>query len=370
MTVLEGGRISGRQLMAVLTVIRLVPVTLTFSLITSTKHVQDAWIAGIVSSVITIPFVILITELSLKFPRKTIIEYSQILLGPVIGRLLGLIILWFFVDTSVNITRVLGEGYVIAIMPETPILSFMIMLAFMSCYAARSGLEVVSRLGEDVFYILVFVLLLTYALPYNAMRFENLMPVLARGVPNLVSPVVASLGYYSQYLIIGMIVPYLDKPEEATKYAVYAVLITGALMALAALAMVAVFGPTANSWTLPLFSLARMISLGEFFERIEAGVMAAWTLSTGIKLSLFLWATSVAIAQLFNLRAFEHLVCPLAALSVPLGLISFESMVDLEDFLAKADAVFSIIVAVVVLLFLYAALGIRTSVSRRKEESG
>ena len=369
MTALEGGKISGRQLMAVLIVIRVVPVTLTFSLITCTKHVQDAWIAGIISSVVTIPFVILITKLSLKFPGKTIIEYSQILLGPVIGRLLGLVILWFFVDTGVNITRVLGEGYVIAIMPETPIFAFMIMLAIMSCYAARSGLEVTCRLGEDVFYVLVFVLLLTYVLPYNAMRFENLRPILARGISNLVSPVVASLGYYSQYLIIGMIVPYLDKPEEATKYAVYAVLITGALTALAAIALVAVFGPTANSWTLPLFSLARMISLGEFFERIEAGVMAAWTLSTGIKLSLFLWATSIGIAQVFNLKAFEHLACPLAAVFVSLGLVSFESIVDLEDFLAKADAVFSIIVAVVALLFLYAALGVRTAVSRKNGES-
>lgn len=369
MTVVEGGKISGRQFMAALMVIRVVPVTLTFSLITSTKHVQDAWIADIISSAVTIPFVVLMTKLSLKFPGKTIIEYSQILLGPVIGRLLGFLILWFFVDTSVNITRVLGEAYVIAIMPETPISAFMIMLAFMSCYAARSGLEVVSRLGEDVFYILVFVLLVTYALPYNAMRFENLTPILVRGVSNLISPIVASLGYYSQYLIIGMIVPYLNRPEEATKYAIYAVLITGALMALAAIAMVAAFGPTANSWTFPLFSLARMISLGDFLERIEAGVMAAWTLSTGIKLALLLWATSVTIAQLFNLKAYEYLVCPLAAISVTGGLLSFEGMVDLEDFLAKADAAFSIIVAVVALVFLYAALGIRSVVPRRKEGS-
>ena len=39
------------------------------------------------------------------------------------------------------------------------------------------------------------------------------------------------------------------------------------------------------------------------------------------------------------------------AVFVSLGLVSFESIVDLEDFLAKADAVFSIIVAVVALYF-------------------
>jgi spore germination protein KB len=370
MTVLEGGKISGRQFMGVLIVLRTVPLTLVFSLISNINHVQDAWIAAIIGTAIAIPFAVLVTKLSLRFPGKTIIEYSQSLLGPVVGRLLGIMILWCFFCTSVDITRGLGEAYVIAIMPETPILAFMIMLVFMSCYAARSGLEVTCRLGEDVFYILVFVLLLTCTLPYNAMRFENLMPILARGISNLISPTVASLGYYGQYLIIGMLVPYLNKPEDATRYAVYAVLISGALIALAAVALVAVFGTTASSWTLPLFSLARMISLGEFFERIEAAVMAAWTLSIGIKLALFLWAASVAIAQLVNLKAFEHLVYPLGAITVAAGLSFFESMVDLEDFLAKASAMASILVAGVTLLLLYAALEVRMVIYRRKGGSG
>ena len=370
MTVLEGGKISARQFMAVLIVLRTVPVTLVFSLISNVNHVQDVWIAVIIGAAITIPFVILVTKLSLRFPGKTIIEYSQILLGPVIGRLLSLIILWCFLCISIDITRGLGEAYVIAIMPETPIFAFMIMLAFMCCYATRSGLEVICRLGEDVFYVLVFVLLLTYVLPYNAMRFENLRPILTWGVSNLVPPTVANLGYYSQFLIIGMLVPYLSKPEDSTKYAIYAVLISGALMALAAVALVAVFGPTANSWTLPLFSLSRMISLGEFFERIEAAVMAAWTLSTGIKLALLLWAVSLGIAQLFNLKAFEHLVYPLGAVIVSLSLSFFESMVELEDFLAKASAMASILVVGVTLLLLYAALGVRTVIYRRKGGSG
>jgi spore germination protein KB len=370
MTVLEGGKISGRQFMAVLIVLRAVPLTLVFSLISNANHVQDVWITVIIGAAVTIPFAVLVTKLSLKFPGKTIIEYSQILLGPVIGRLLGLVILWCFLCTSIDITRGLGEAYVIAIMPETPIYAFMIMLAIMSCYAARSGLEVTCRLGEDVFYVLVFVLLLTYMLPYNAMRFENLRPILAWGVSNLVPPIVANLGYYSQFLVIGMLVPYLNKPEDATRYAIYAVLISGVLMALAAVALVAVFGPTANSWTLPLFSLSRMISLGEFFERIEAAVMAAWTLSTAIKLSLLFWAISLTIAQLFNLKAFEHLMYPVGAITVALSLSFFESMVDLEDFLAKAGAMSSILVAGLTLALLYAALGVRTVIRRRKGGSG
>jgi spore germination protein KB len=370
MTVLEGGKISGRQFMAVLIVLRIVPVTLVFSLISNVNHVQDVWIGVIIGAVITIPFAALVTKLSLRFPGKTIIEYSQILLGPVIGRILSSLILWCFLCTSIDITRGLGEAYVIAIMPETPILAFMIMLVFMSCYAARSGLEVICRLGEDVFYVLVFVLLLTYVLPYNAMRFENLRPILAWGVSNLVPPVVANLGYYSQFLIIGMLVPYLNRPQDATRYAIYAVLISGALMVLAVVVLVVVFGPTANSWTLPLFSLSRMISLGEFFERIEVAVMAAWTLSTGIKLALLLWATSLTIAQVFNLQAFEHLVYPLGAVVVASGLFFFESMVDLEDFLAKAGAMSSILVAGVAFAILYAALGIRMLIYRRKGGAG
>lgn len=368
MSVLEGGKISGRQFMAVLTMVRLVPVTLVFSMVTSASNPQDAWIASIISGVVAIPFAMLIARLSLKFPGKTIIEYSQIILGPVLGKLVGLVFLWFSIQTSVNIIRALGEAYVIAIMPETPIQTFMIMLAIMSCYAARSGLEVLSRLGEDALFIIVFVFLFTCVLPYNAMRLENLLPVLAKGMSSLIPPVVASLGYYSQFIMIGMLVPYLAKPEEATKYAIYAVLISGFLTTAGCVSVVAALGTTANSWTLPLFSLARLISLGEFFERIEAGIMAAWTLSAGIKLALFLWAISVGIAQLFNLKRYEPLVFPLAAVFIPLALVAFESMVDLEDYLSKADAVAAVIIAVAVIALLYAGLGVRSFLFPGKEK--
>jgi len=73
MSVLEGGKISGRQFMAVLTMVRLVPVTLVFSMVTSASNPQDAWIASIISGVVAIPFAMLIARLSLKFPEKTII---------------------------------------------------------------------------------------------------------------------------------------------------------------------------------------------------------------------------------------------------------------------------------------------------------
>ena len=360
MSKVEGGRISGRQLAAMLVLSRIVPMTITFPTITGIQVPQDAWIASLLAMVLSIPFVLFVVYLGLRFPDKTIIEYSEALLGKYPGKLVGLVLILYWIGTAADVARAFGDAYTIAIMPETPILVFMIVMVFLAANAARNGLEVVGRMGENGVWVVLFFLILMFILPYDEMNFKNLAPVLSRGFRPLLEPIGTAISFFMQFIVLGMIIPYLNKPKDAARYSVYAVLVSGLLITWLAAVLVAVFGPTVSGLAMPAYSLGRMISIADFLERIEAITMGAWTLSSGIKLALFLWASAVGLAQLFGISRFQPLVYPIGAMATAFGILFFESYVDMQRFFEFRNwGIYSLVITLGTTAVLYLAALIR-----------
>ncbi|HHV62288.1 MAG TPA: endospore germination permease [Firmicutes bacterium] len=367
MNKIEGGKIPARQLTAMLALSRIAPFTILFPMITGMEVPQDAWIASLLGMLLSIPFALFVARLGLRFPDKTIIEYSERLLGRYLGKLVGLVLIWYLISVAATTTRAVGDAYTIAIMPETPILVFMVVMVFLAANAARCGLEVVGRLGEHSIWIVLFFLILMFILPFDEMRFKNLAPVLARGFRPVVEPMGTAFSFFSMHIIVlGMILPYLNKPKDAARYSVYAILISGLLMTWLAAVLVAVFGPTVSGLVMPAFSLSRLISIANFLERIEAITMGAWTLSAGINLALFLWASAVGLAQLFGVSRYQPFVYPLGALVVAFGILFYESNVDMQIFFEFRNiGVFSMAVTLGTTAVLYLAALMRGKPSPR-----
>ncbi|MBE3519386.1 MAG: endospore germination permease [Firmicutes bacterium] len=355
----ERGKISGSQLMALLVLTRLVPVTIEFPSVTGINPPQDAWVSSLGATLLSIPVILLMAHLSLKYSDKTIIEYSQLLLGNFFGKIVGFVLVWYWLSVAATMLRSVGDAYTTAIMPETPILAFIITMALLGANAARSGLEVVGRLGEVNMLVVILFVLLTLSLPYKVMSFENLLPVLARGIKPIMLPMGTAISFFVEFIILGMVVPCLNDTGALIRSSLGAVAISGAVMTAFTVVLIAVFGPTLSSLMLPAFSLARMISIGEFLERLEVIPMGAWTITVAITLAFFFWASAVGMAQLFGLRRFQSLVYPLAAISVAFSILFFESFLDLELYFNEVWVAYSLSVTLGITIILYVAALVR-----------
>lgn len=342
---LEQGYIQGHQLMAIIFLGRMVPITITFPMITGIPTPQDGWIAMLLATLATILVVLWIVWLGLSFPRKTIVEYSEILLGKVMGKLLSLALIFYFFGKAVVTARAVGEAYATAIMPETPIVVIMGIMVFLGANAAYGGLEVMGRMAESVFWIVLAVVVLVLILPANAMRPENLRPVLSGGLGAVAGAASVSWIIFLENMVIGMIVPFLTRPSDARRFSVYGVGIAGLVGAAFAAVVVAAFGVLAPALALQAFSLGRLISVGGFLERIEVLPMGIWTICAGIKTACFLWASAVGLAQVFGLQRYQLLVYPLGVLTVSSAVDFFESIIDTET-MARLDGIGMLIIVV------------------------
>lgn len=346
---IEQTKITGRQLFAILVLMRLVPITIAFPFVHALVYIQHAWIVWIVGCLIAALPLLLLTKLGQASPSCSIIEYIECYLGPIVGKIMGALLTLYCFVVAVQVARALGDAFVTSTMPSTPTVVFVVALTLVSSYAARQGIEVIARLGEIV---LVFALVSTAmiaVMPYDQMRFERFLPLFPGKISDFHAPLVDIESFYCQFIVLGLLVPHLDRPKKASYFTMWAVLVSGLVTLLVVASLTAVLGSNAINSALPTLRLAQMISLGEFIERIEPIVMLLWTWVTAVKLGAFVWATSVATKQVLGLQTHHHLVYPYGALAAVFSTVFFPGEIAFRRYLEQTWAPFSVAVVLVIL---------------------
>ncbi|NLK07484.1 MAG: endospore germination permease [Firmicutes bacterium] len=359
---LEKGKINSKQLFTLLVLTRLIAILLDAPTFSATSIGHDAWIAAVISTSMVLVWACFLVHIGGKFPGMTIIEYSQLVLGPWLGRLAGFLIILFFIQESARAVSVCGAAYVTAVMPETPLLVFVLMITFLSANAVRGGLEVLARAGTIVFGVTIILLTALLILPLNKMDFNYLRPMLAEGWRELQKASLLSFTMYTDYLIITMLLPYLENQKSAARTVAYATLVSGVFIAVLSIVVVVTFGPLISYVNLPAFSLGRLVDFALIIERLEIIPLIAFTVGTGVKQALLLWGVVLGLAQIFNLKEMQALAYPVGLLIVAFSLWIFHGALDKLNFISlRSFGILSILMGVVIPLLIYIVGWIRGS---------
>jgi len=349
-------RITGAQLMSLLYITRTVPITIVFPTLQAVEMTQDLWIVSLIGAVLTVLILLPLLFLGLRLPGQTIVQYSQSILGNIPGKVLGLILVIYWLKIAADVMYAIGDAYTIAVMPETPIWVFIILIAFMGAYAARHGLEVVGRISLSIMAVIVLTGLLVIVMPFETAKLGNLLPIMENGIQPLIKPVTVSLSFYAQFVIIGMIIPHLNQIRDSVRFSGYALIVTGLLIILFSVTLTIVFGITAKDLSLPAYSLTRMIRVARFVERIEVIVLIAYTLGAAVKLALMLWASSLGLAQLFGTSNYPVLVYPLGIVSVIAAHLFHDNHMELMSRLIRSAPWVVLVIAALLFILVAGAL--------------
>ena len=329
---LEKGKISPRQLYAILVLSHLETTSSVLPSLTTALAGRDSWLAIILATFAALPFGFLAAWLGRRFIRQTLIQYNSLLLGKPLGALASLLYIWFFVHIASLVIRESAVGFNLSVLPLTPPIVFIGILVLLATITARGGIEVIGRLAESSFLLIIVFTLATLFLPLNLAHPELLKPVLAKGTSRVFMSMLIPLGLLGEIIAANIAIPYLTRPEKVTRTLLYSVLTSGAILLLFTLMVTSVFGRAARNLTLPPFKLARMISLGNFLERIEVIVLAVWTVIALIKTSCYMWIGTLGTAQLLNLKGYRELLYPLGLILTVLSVIAYKNYAETINF--------------------------------------
>jgi spore germination protein KB len=170
-------------------------------------------------------------------------------------------------------------------------------------------------------------------------------------MPSLKGGIVPA-GWFAQFFLISFLLPFVADKKKEMKYGmlpVFAVMLT---LVVVNLIVLFVLGSTTASRVYPLMHVARYISIADFFEHLESGVMAIWIVGAFVKISVFYYVAALSTAQWLNLSDYRPVVLSLGILMVEFSLWSLPNTMDLVHFLEKVVPYYHLVLQTILPLFL------------------
>lgn len=328
----EGGKITYKQLILLIIISRII-ITITYhAAINSPPENQDLWISMLLSFPIILFFSLPVYLLWKRFPNLTIIQYSGEILG-IAGKLTGVFYVWFFIHlAAINLIQ-LGEFFTTAIMPETPILFFVVSLTLFCAYAVRSGIEVIGRMCEIIVPIVLIAIISIFLLLLKDMDLKALTPVMEKGFFSVLHGGFTITARTYEILELAMLFPYLNNQKKVKTVFILGFSVIIIVLLLITIPIITVFGvELAKTRTLPYFSAVRLVSVGDFIEHIETIHLGIWVFGIFIKVSILYYLAVLGMSQILNLKDYKPLVLPTGTILVPLSILIAPSIVELREF--------------------------------------
>lgn len=235
-----------------------------------------------------------------------------------------------------------------------------LIVVWLAAYAVRNGLEVIGRLNELLFPLLLVSYLAIIVIVANEIQLANLLPILENGIKPVLRGSLPHSAWRGEIVLMLMMLPNLNQPAEARKASIYTVIILGAVLALDTIATVGVFGAELTSHlTFPYFTLAHYGRIAMILERMEALVILVWVAGVMTKIALFYYCSVLACAQWFNLQNYKPLVTPVGVILIAWSLVIYENSRELVDLISKTFPIYAFAFELLIPALLLAVAAVR-----------
>jgi spore germination protein KB len=295
---------------------------------------QDGWISVLVATMFGMGIVLIYTTLGLMFPKQTIIQYSETILGKWAGKIVGLLYIWFYFHLGTLVIRNSSDYVALVALPGTPLIVITGVFLVVIAYAIRGGITTLGRVNEAILPFREAIVILVIILLLKDLKWENLRPVMGDGViPILKGSIPATSFPFGETILFAMLLPNISNVQKLKKAYLTAILLGGIFLSISVLLTIFVLGPSiASRLNFPVQSVIQSIDIANFLTNLDAFGMLLWISSNFVKIAVCYYCAVVGIAQWFNLSDYRPIVTPVGILMLIFSLTVYNSSTEQAAF--------------------------------------
>jgi spore germination protein KB len=313
---IEKGKISAIQMTIIMYPAILATAILLVPAITASTAKRDLWISPIWASIAGFITVYIAYKLNQYYPKKTIIEFSEDILGRTLGKILGFLFILYFLHVTGIVIREFGEFIVGNFLNNTPLSVIMGAMVLVCAFNVRGGVEVMGRSAQIFVPIVIFLYGAIVILLIPNFKINNMLPIMENGLKPSIMGSLVPQAWFSEFIVISFLLPYLSDREKGLKWGMISVLAVMLTMVVTNLSTFLVFGEVTSSFLYPVMVASRFISIADFFEHLESLAMMIWVGGTFVKISIFYYVIVTGTAQWLKLSNYRPLTLPIGLLLV------------------------------------------------------
>lgn len=262
---------------------------------------QDSWAMTITGLLFSLPLIAIYAALLNMFPGRNLFEIDDLVFGPIPGKIVSALYLFFFVSLAALNLRDLGNFVVDYLMPGTPTAVIFLLFLIGCAYGLSKGIKNLMYLSTLICIVSLtslavnFILVLGDVDPGFLKPFFQLEP--AKYVQATVSVGAVPLG---EIIAFTMLTPMLGEKTKATKPLLLGASLSALSMTVVILRDIMTLGPLVAIVSLPSFESVRYISLSGVLTRLESIYAVILILLFLFKISILIYAFALGLTQIMN----------------------------------------------------------------------
>lgn len=267
------------------------------------NETKSATLLNIIYITFVVLFIILLfCKLLEKFPGLDLLDISKFLGGNLLKNIVGSFFIAYFTISSSIMLRNFCEGLVVVYYPLTSYVFVILMFIISITLVNRLGFNATLNTASIVFPLVLISAILLFCGNLDNFSFRRIYPILGDGFYNTFIVGLKNIGAFGGICYLYFLPPMLKEPQKLKKIAVISVVATGLfiLLCVATLLFMFSFFITADE-IMPLFSAARYIEFGSFFQRFESIFLLIWIISFCCFLSITCKFSTHIFNKMFNL---------------------------------------------------------------------
>lgn len=272
-------------------------LSLPKNLITDQKSAVILNIAFV--SILAVAFAYLVYKLLKSFPGKDIIDISEFLGGKKLKTLLGILFILYLSFTASTLLRNFCESMKIVYFPNTRV-EFIIAM-FITAIILVCSLDFNSNVKTNYIITPLVLISMIFLFISNLKNFSTsrMYPILGEGFTNTFITGIGSIYAFGGIVFLYFMPPLLREPEKFKKVAITSIIISAIYIIMTVSIILFMFAYFVNiDEIMPLFSAARNIEFGAFFQRLESIFLLIW---------MIIFACYISITMTFCLEVFKKI---------------------------------------------------------------
>lgn len=271
---------------------------------------RDGWLSLLAGAAVAALGVLAVTSIGRSFPDKTVVEYNPAVFGRIPGIFLNIWLLAHFTLAAAFGLRFFGDVLKLFLFDRTPLEVIMIAMLFTAAYAVRHGANVLARLAEVFFPIVLLFWGITMVFLHTQADYANLLPVMGQGLKPVIGGIFPAYAIFQGYGLILFFLPLLQDPGAALRSVMGGIALALVIYLVTFVGAVGMFGAQhLGLLVYPVVDLVRAMRVPEMIVgRQEILLLTVWILVSFLSLSVSFYLVSFGASQMFGLKEFSPLV--------------------------------------------------------------
>ena len=331
---------------------------------------QDSWICSLLAAIMAVPLIFLYIRLCSLYPGKNLFEIVLQIFGKIFGRVFIFIYVLFSIHLGSMVMKTFSSFIRILNMPETPEPAIILFIILLSVWMVKSGPETIGRMSKYTWPIVATSVAITFFIAIKDMNVSNLKPILNTDMKALFSGAFTLLSLpLGEAIICLSLFSSFDTHTHVSRFLFKGLAMVIALLLLVNLRNILVLGfPTATMFYFPSYETVSIISIGDFFTRVEVLIGINLMLAGFIKSSICLYTASLGLTKLLNAPDQKPYVVPCGLLMATLSGMLYSNSVEMMDFI-KYYTIYAIPFEVIFPLIILIGAEIQTRSRRSNAEN-